>query len=57
MIPRFGPLWRRKMPQSAGDRVKALIAEMTIDTLIVTANCRNNWPETPGNEGDGHENR
>src|SRR6202035_231497 len=34
--------------QSAGDKVKALTAEISIDTLIVMANCRNSWPDTPG---------
>jgi hypothetical protein len=33
---------------SAGDSVSALIAEMIIATLMVTANCRNSWPDNPG---------
>ena len=41
-------VWRRNTPHSAGDSVSALIAEITIATLMVTANWRNNWPEMPG---------
>src|SRR5215831_4916903 len=48
MMPRFGPPWRRKTAHKAGDKVSALIAEIAIATLIVTANCRNNVPDTPG---------
>ncbi len=48
MMPRRGPEWRRNTPHSAGDRVSALIAEISIATLMVTANWRNNWPEMPG---------
>ncbi len=36
------------MPHSAGDSVSALKAEITVATEIVTANCRNSWPEMPG---------
>src|SRR3712207_7511064 len=38
---------RIRMPQSAGDRVRALVAEITMETLIVTANWRNSSPEMP----------
>ncbi len=48
MMPRRGPPWRRNTPQSAGDSVSALIAEISIATLIVTANWRNSLPEMPG---------
>src|SRR5262249_10096029 len=34
--------------QSAGDKVSAFNAEITIAALIVTANCRNSVPEMPG---------
>src|ERR1700688_28000 len=47
-IPRRGPECRRKMPQRAGDSVSALMAEITIAALIVTANCLNKAPEMPG---------
>ena len=33
---------------SAGDRVSALTAEISMATLMVTANWRNNWPDMPG---------
>ena len=36
------------MPHRAGDSVSATIAEISIDTLIVTANWRNSVPDTPG---------
>ena len=36
--PRFGPVWRRKSAQSAGESVSALIAEISMATLMVTAN-------------------
>ena len=48
MMPRRGPLWRRNTPHRAGDKVSALVAEISMATLIVTANCRNNVPEIPG---------
>jgi hypothetical protein len=41
------------MAQSAGERVSALIAEISMATLIVTANCRNSSPETPGMKPTG----
>ena len=53
MIPRRGPLWRKKMPQSAGDRVSAFKAEISMATEIVTANWRNSWPDTPGMKAIG----
>ena len=48
MMPRLGPVWRRNTPHSAGDSVSALTAEISMDTEIVTANCRNSVPEMPG---------
>src|SRR5215469_16973726 len=36
------------MEHSAGDSESALIADSSIDTETVTANCRNNSPEMPG---------
>ncbi len=48
MMPRLGPLWRRNTAHSAGDSVSAFSAEISTDTLMVTANWRNNWPEIPG---------
>ena len=36
--PRRTVPWRRKIAQSAGDKVKAFNAEISIATLIVTAN-------------------
>lgn len=44
---------RRNTPQSAGERVSALIAEISIAALIVTANCRNSVPDTPGMKAIG----
>ena len=41
------------MAQSAGERVSALMAEITIATEIVTANCRNSTPERPGMKATG----
>ena len=41
------------MAQSAGARVSALIAEITIATETVTANCWNSWPEMPGMKATG----
>src|ERR1700733_15363590 len=46
--PRGWPWWRRNTPHNAGDNVNALIAEISIATLIVTANWRNSVPDTPG---------
>jgi len=40
--------------QSAGDKVSALSAEISIATLIVTANCRTACP-IPPDEGKRHE--
>ena len=53
MMPRFLSVWRRKTPHRAGERVSALMAEITMATLMVTANWRNNWPETPGMKAMG----
>jgi hypothetical protein len=47
MMPRRGPVCRRNSAHSAGESVSALIAEITIAALIVTANCRNSVPESP----------
>src|SRR5215469_300071 len=46
--PRLGPVGRRNTAHSAGDKVSAFNAEISIATLIVTANWRNNVPEIPG---------
>ena len=43
--------------QSAGLRVSALIAEISIDTDTATANCRNSWPLIPGMKRHRHEHR
>ena len=48
-----GPPGRSTSAQSAGDRVSAFKAEISMATLIVTANWRNNWPETPGMKAIG----
>ncbi len=53
MMPRRGPLWRRNTAHRAGDKVSAFSAEIIIDTLIVTANWRNNCPEMPGMKAIG----
>ena len=53
MMPRFGPPCRRNTAHNAGDRVSAFNAEIAIATLIVTANCRNSVPETPGMKAIG----
>ena len=51
-----GPLCRRKTAHKAGERVSALMAEISMtETEIVTANCRNNVARDPRNEGDRHE--
>jgi hypothetical protein len=42
-----------KYTHSAGDNVSAFTAEISIATLIVTANCRNSVPETPGMKAIG----
>ena len=44
---------RRKRTQSAGERVSALMAEITIAAEIVTANCRNSTPDRPGMKATG----
>src|SRR6516162_1151676 len=46
--PRLGPPGRRNTAHNAGDKVSAFNAEISIATLIVTANWRNNVPEIPG---------
>jgi hypothetical protein len=51
--PRRVPRCRRNTAHSAGDRVSAFSAEISIATLIVTANCRNNSPEMPGIKATG----
>ena len=43
------------MTAREGVIVTALIAEMIVDTEIVTANWRKNWPVMPPNEGARHE--
>ena len=53
MTPRLGPPWRRNTAHSAGDKVSAFSAEITIATLIVTANWRNKVPEMPGMKAIG----
>ena len=54
MTPRRGP-WcgRSSTPHSAGDSVRALIAERNIDTATVMANWRNSSPEMPGMNATG----
>ena len=46
--PRRLPTWRRNTAHSAGDSDSALIAEISIAALIVTANWRNSVPDRPG---------
>jgi hypothetical protein len=41
------------MAQSAGLGVRALIAEITIETETATANCWKSWPEMPGMKATG----
>ncbi len=53
MIPRFSPVCRSRTPQSAGERVSALTAEITMAALIVTENWRNSSPEIPGMKAIG----
>ena len=48
MMPRLWRLGLRNTPQSAGDSVSALTAEISIETEIVTAHCRNSTPVRPG---------
>ena len=52
-----GRAWRRNTAHSAGDSVSAFIAEISMATLIVTANWRNSSPEMPGMKADRHEDR
>ena len=42
-----------KIEQSAGLKVSALSAEISIDTETATANCRNNCPLIPGMNATG----
>jgi len=35
--------------------VRALTAEMIVETAIVTANCRKNWPLTPPRKQHGRK--
>ena len=44
---------RRNSAQSAGESVKALVAEISMVTLMVMANCLNNSPESPGMKATG----
>ena len=53
MMPRLAPVWRRNTPHSAGDRVSAFIAEITMAMLMVTANWRNRLPDRPGMKAIG----
>ena len=53
MRPRRGPEWRRNSAHRAGDSVSALNAEISIATMIVTANCRNSVPEIPAMKATG----
>jgi hypothetical protein len=52
MTPVGGPGLSRT-EQRAGDKVSALIAEITIAAEIVTANWRNSTPEEPGRNATG----
>src|SRR3954464_1992481 len=51
--PRERRLWRKNSAHNAGDRVSAMIAEMSMETLIVTANWRNSVPDRPGMNATG----
>ena len=52
--PRFGPWWGfSRIAHSAGLRVSALIAEITIETETATANCWKSWPLMPGMKATG----
>src|SRR5215510_2874051 len=54
MGPRLGPCEARsRMLQRAGLKVRALMAEMTIETDTATANCRKSWPLMPGMKATG----
>src|SRR5258708_19204499 len=58
ITPRRGPCCgRSKTPQSAGDKVSALIADRNIATATVTANWRNSSPEMPGMNATGTNTR
>ena len=46
--PRRGPVCAESTAQSAGDSVSALTAEISMATLIVTANWRNSCPRCRG---------
>src|SRR3954471_18382186 len=47
------PRGRSKIAASAGLSVSELIAEKIVDTEIVTANCRKNWPVMPPTNAQG----
>ena len=51
--PRGRRPWRRNSAHNAGDSVSAMIADSSIDMLIVTANWRNNVPDNPGMNATG----
>ena len=51
--PRRGPPRFSSTAQSAGLRVKALTAEISIAVDTATANCRNSWPLMPGMNATG----
>jgi hypothetical protein len=53
MGPRRVPPRFNSTEHKAGVRVKALIAEMTIDVDTATANWRNSWPLMPGIKATG----
>ena len=53
MMPRWAPPWRRNTPHSAGDSVSAFSAEISMATQIVTANCWNSTPDSPGMKAIG----
>ncbi len=53
MMPRCAPPWRRNTPHSAGDSVSAFSAEISMATQIVTANCWNSTPDSPGMKAIG----
>src|SRR3546814_16977707 len=53
MTPRFSPLCRSITPQSAGERVSALIADIIMAALIVTENWRKISPEMPVMKASG----
>ncbi len=53
MMPRRLSVGRRNTAHSAGNSVSAFSAEISIAALTVTANWRNNWPDTPGMKATG----